>query len=257
MGLTFGVKQKDAHDREYSGNYLRSFKKGETLVRFLDETGEWIRYWEHHTTDGKSFPCTEDRESCPGCTHENEKVRRASKRYGVNLLLVKQGIVLPFKLPVTLYDRLVVRAERNDGTVTNRDYVIIKSGSGLDTEYDVDQEDKYSVDLAELHKKAYNIQEILGESYAEVWGDPDAPKAKDEPKSKGESKEEAKDVPPTEPAAKSESAGEAGEVEMTEASIRAMGKSELRALCTKVGLEFTEDDTSSELADKLIAAYGD
>lgn len=253
--MQFGKKKKDAPERG-SGNYLRRFQKGETKVRFLDEQDEWTEYWEHFTPDRKSFPCTEDKESCPGCTSTNESIAKASRKYATQVLLVKQNQVLPFIVPVTLADRLSVRAEKNGGTIVNRDYAILRSGDGFDTEYDVDQEDKYPVDLGELRKKiSIDIQECFNESFNAVWGG-DKP-ATEKPAAKPAKEHTPGDAdPPTEPAA--EAAAASGDEEtLTEAAVRAMEKPDLRVLCEKAELAWDDDDTKSELIEKLLAYAGE
>lgn len=252
--MEFGQPKKDAPVE--SGNYLRQFPKGETLVRFLDEPDDWNAYREHYSLDGKSFPCTEDRTSCPGCTHDNEKVSRSGRKYAAQVLLVKQEKVLPFKIPVTLAGRLVLRAERNSGTLLSRDYVILKSGTGMDTEYDVDTEDKYEVDQKSLHTKiTLSIQDCHADSFKEVWGD----LVDGKPTKSGKVKEFAEDtdneVPPSKPATQSDS-GEQGDVDLSENQVRKMSKPELRQLAVRAGLDFDEDDTTKELANKLIEHFG-
>lgn len=247
--MKFGTKKKDAV--EQSGNYLRGFKKGETKVRFLDEQDDWEAFREHYTVDRKGFPCTEDKTTCPGCTHPNETVSKTSRKYATQVLLVKQNQVLPFKIPITLSDRLAVRAERNGGTLVNRDYVILRSGDGFDTEYDVDQEDKYPVDLNDLRAKiSVDIQDCFQDSFAEIWGDPDNPQLVLRP-GPSEANNQS-DVPPTKPSGASDA--EAG-VELTEIQVRAMAKPELRNLTEKAGLSWDEEDTTSELVERLLKAF--
>lgn len=238
--MQFGQKKKDAPEPA-GGSYLRTFKKGETKVRFIEEPDEWNVYFEHFTPDRKSFPCTED-ETCPGCSSENETVAKRSRKYATQVLLVKNNIVLPFKIPVTLSDRLSVRAERNSGTLLNRDYVVLKSGDGFDTEYDVDQEDKYPVNLEELRKKVtIEIQECHKAAYNEVWGH-----ASSQSETKAE-KVEQPEVPPTEP-------GEEN-VELSMEQIRAMDKTKLQELCNKGGVVYDDMDTKGELIEKLTTAF--
>jgi hypothetical protein len=170
MGFTFGTKKSDVIE---TGNYLRNFKKGETKVRFLQESPEWWGYFEHFM-DGKSFPCMEASE-CPGCSSDNESVKRRSRRYGTFVWMVDQKRVLPFKIGAKLSERLTVRAERNNGSLLNRDYVIIRSGTGLETDYDVDQDERYEFDTASAWKNRgdQEIQEILADQFVAVFGDPD------------------------------------------------------------------------------------
>lgn len=250
MADAFSTRKGDSTESTFTGNYLRSFKAGETLVRFLEEPEDWAEYREHYTLEGRAFPCTKNRSTCPGCTSENERVSKSTRKYGANVLLVKQDLVLPFKIPYTLSERLETRAQRNDGTLLNRDYTIIKTGQGLDTEYDVDQEEKYDVDLEHWRKQGYNLETILTEMFTEQWGDPG--------KYTGQAKagEENQDVPPSRPISQSVSAAKSEHEDVyTEAQIRSMSKSELQELYKVNMLEYSEDDTKSELIDKLLKQF--
>jgi hypothetical protein len=172
MGLSFGQRKADAPPiMESDGKYLRNFKDGDTVIRFIEEPDDWIVFREHYTTDRRSFPCTEDRDSCPGCTSDVESVQRATRKYGTNVWLVKQDVVLPFRIPMSLAKRVFSRAERNEGVITNRDYVVMKSGKGMDTEYDIESDERYTVNLKDLLVKGLDVQEILSASYDEIWGE--------------------------------------------------------------------------------------
>lgn len=83
--MKFGQKKKDAPDVG-SGKYLRNWKKGETKVRFLDESDDWIAFREHYTRDRKSFPCTEERDTCLGCQSPDEEVAKSSRKYAAQVL---------------------------------------------------------------------------------------------------------------------------------------------------------------------------
>lgn len=247
--MKFGQRSADAPDTS-TGNYLRNFKKGENLVRWLEEIDDWTVFWEHYKNK-KGFPCTGNQDTCPGCTHPDEDVAKASKKYATYARFVKADKVFPVRIPVTLRDRMVVRSERNNGSVLTRDYIVIKTGSGFDTEYDVDQDEKYEVETADLiGKSPCTVQEALADHYVEVWGElPDEPS-----KDAGTKSNKADDVPPTEPAAQKDKGEQVEEV--TEADIRAMDLDELRALCKRAGLRFVSDDTAEDLVEKLLREFG-
>lgn len=240
MALQFGTKKKDAPAP--TGKYLRKFKKGETIARFLVETDDFIDFREHRMPDGKWFPCTKDRETCPGCNHPDEKVQIAKRKYATNVYVPQFKNVTPYLLPVSVVDKLVIRAERNGGTIVNRDYAVIRSGDGLDTEYDVDQEDKYDLDLNSLRAQGEDIEEILAEAYIAVWGSldyvhGDAPKVE-------RVVEKDDDIPPTDARA-------GADQEYTLSALRAMTKSQIQQIAIAAGIDWTEDDTKTELIEKL------
>jgi len=262
--MEFGQKAKDIV--ENTGDYLRNLKAGDTKVRFHEELPEWIGYWEHFI--GKqSFPCTEDRKTCPGCTHEDEKVRKASRRYAVNLLDIDKGVVLPYRIPSTVKKRCDTRAGRNDGSITTRDYTIIKSGQMLDTEYDVEQEEEYPVDWAKYADQVSDLQEILTASFEEVWGEGSAEKyapgnaveAEKKPRKRenvddqiaGWEAEKAAKAPAKKAAAKKEPEPE---VVVTESELREMGLLELAALAEKGGVDIKGLKSADEIVDAIIAS---
>jgi len=153
-----------------SGDWPKNLRDGDTRVRFVEEIEDWIEYWEHFDDQAKFFPCTEDRATCPGCTSDSEKTRKASKRYLATVLDPRTGRVYALKLPMDLANRLSLRNDRNGGTITNRDYTLIRSGKGLDTEYDVEQEEKVAIDLS-VYQDVIDPQEMLGSQFAAAWPD--------------------------------------------------------------------------------------
>jgi len=261
--MRFGTPKKDVVDNS-DEVYLRTFKKGDTQVRFLTEIDEWIQFREHYSADGKSFPCTKDRTTCPGCTSEDESVARAANRYAANAILTRNGQVYAFKMGKSLVDRLSMRSDRNGGTITNRDYIIIRSGTGLDTEYDVEQEEKTPVKLSAYKDQLVDIEAVLESNFNALFAD-DAPKkparkvVKDDDEKpvsrRGSFKDEEEDVPPSKPAVgKSD---DEQEVELDEAVVREMSRAELLDLYAKAGLEVDEDMSRKELADFLIESLAD
>jgi len=97
-------------------------------------------------------------------------MNRSSRKYATNILNLATGRVQAFKMPVTLANRLVTRAERNNGSITSRDYTIIRTGDGLETEYDVEQDEKYDLDFAAYKSSFVDIEALLSDSFEEVWG---------------------------------------------------------------------------------------
>lgn len=157
-------------------DWPRSIKPGETRVRFVEEIENWQEYWEHYDETVKFFPCTGDKPTCPGCTSASERTARASKKYLAPVLDPNSGRVYGLKMGMDLANRLSLRNDRNGGTITNRDYTLIRSGQGLDTEYDVEQEEKVAIDLS-AYEGQLDLDEMLAAQFASAWPDfdPDAP----------------------------------------------------------------------------------
>lgn len=231
---------KASEEIAYSGDYLRSIKTGDTKVRFLYDETEWYSYWEHFTADGKkSFPCLGDKETCPGCTDENERVAKASHKYGTNVLLVKSGKVVPMRMPVSIKQKMETRRERSENkTITARDYVLIRQGTGLDTEYDVEGDSAYDVDLETYRKQGVDIESILVASFTELFGDPDEFKPT-RPEPRTAPKDVQKDATPPD------------EV-YTEAQIRGMNLVELTQLAVRQNIDISGLETHQQIVDKIL-----
>lgn len=97
-------------------------------VRFLTEPEEWQSYFEHYDQVLRYFPCSDN---CPACTEGN----RPTQKYLANVLDVENNRVLPMVLPKSLVTKLLNSYDRY-ATMRDRDYELIRIGSGLDTDYD-------------------------------------------------------------------------------------------------------------------------
>jgi len=256
--VSFGQRKADAPPiMEGSGRYLRNFKDGDTVIRFIEEPDDWIVFREHFTVERKSFPCTEDRDSCPGCTSDIESEQRATRKYGTNLWLVKSDLVLPFRIPMSLAKRVFSRAERNEGVITNRDYVVMKSGKGMDTEYDIESDERYNVNLKDLLSKALDIQEILSESYDEIHGEKeDSPIVKAATKPKDPRKVYVEDLDEEEFPSEPEPAAEedAGSVVIDEDALYEMNLVELKDLAKRARVKVPSTAKKSDVIRALISA---
>jgi hypothetical protein len=248
--MRFGTAKKDAVD-DYSGDglYLRTFKDGDTTVRFLEETDDWIQFREHYTRDRKSFPCTGDKWSCPGCTSDDEEVSRSSRKYACNVYVVKGGYVAPYRIPITLAKKMFTRSERNDGTVLNRDYTVMKTGKGMDTDYDVEQDDKYTMDVKTLLKDGQDIEEILQASFNEIWG------SVDDPKPRANAEESKPEDLPSEAERDSDDSDSVQEnVVIDEDALYDMELPDLRDLAVKAGVDVKSNARKSDVIRALLSA---
>ena len=242
--MEFGVRVKDAVETEGDGSYLRNFSNGDTVVRFCEEIDEWVKFWQHFNEDAKrSYPCTGDRSSCPGCLSENPKEAKASLHYATTVKLIEREQYVPARIKVTIYKKMKTRSERNDGTILNRDYIIIREGKGMnDTEYDVEADKAYSISSKEIKENIFDIGQILKDSFYEVW--PELEEAE-----KGTQEPVAKKTRTASPAE-----DESQDEEITEADLKKMGIRDLRALARKHGVdsEVCELGTKPELIDAII-----
>lgn len=160
------AEQFSARVTEMDGDvWIKGFKEGGTRVRFLQPTGTWITYREHYSEGPGYFPCSEDTQTCPGCTDSSERVQKRSRRYAMNCL-GESGRVDVHKVGSRLYKTLKSREQRLE-TILDRDYTITRIGKGLDTDYDLDPGDKYALDNPE-ELVLHDIGEILAAKYREA-----------------------------------------------------------------------------------------
>jgi hypothetical protein len=275
MHMQFGVKQGEApvYDPESGsggGSYIKYFKENETRLRFLEPVHEWTEIWMHFSqSKSRDYPCTGNKSTCPGCNHENPKESRASKRYIVNALGVKTGYVDLWKIPQSIIDDFL-RYEQMDGSISLRDYTVLKFQKDGGTKYSVDKEDRDGLELVEYTKLMKDHQEALADAFREVWGGlpgedgytggdlyevPQQPRLRVAPDPAPEpswSNGGYPDLPPTEPAAQSDQGEQ--EIELTEAQLRAMSADDLIALYKQIGMPTPAFSGAEDLVNHLIAA---
>lgn len=178
--MRFGKSAKEAADEPGrsggGGDFLRYLKEGDTTLRILQEPDEWLYYWEHFSPAGFSFPCPrgpeDPKEDCPGCSSDNEKMSKVSRKIAFNVLVSFNGVeyVNGFKIGPMVGDKLDNRYKRF-GTVTDRDYTITKyKTSGDRWDFDVEGNTPTPIDLRKADWK--DIEALLAASYDEAWGDP-------------------------------------------------------------------------------------
>lgn len=163
MGSLKALKQSMA--KGGGGAFIKYIpKNGSMNVRFIQEPEEWVNYVEHFDQMlRKSYPCNGE-QSCPGCAGGERK----SSRYLANAVdRDDNDRVIPLQMPKDLANRLVVRYERN-GTLTDRDFELSRSGEGLDTVYDLDAG---VVDRAKIDKYTpLDLLKVLEDAYNNVFG---------------------------------------------------------------------------------------
>lgn len=227
------------------GKWIKGFKEGETRIRFLQEFEDdpgWVIYYEHYNPAGSYFPCTGDRDSCPGCTSTNERMKGASRRVAVNAIVGNYQDV--YKIPIKLANRLKIKAERNGNTITDRDYIITRVGMDKDTEYDVESGNALPIDTSAY--TMLDINAMLQTQFEENWPDFSAgqPKKVDSSPPPVNVTEALKKTAPAveEKPAPFEQATEAtAEVEITLDQLHTMTPAQLRSLCESNGAPVPEE----------------
>lgn len=149
--------------------------EGSLILRFLSEPEEWVEYFEHFERDRNgswSFPCIEN---CPE-SHEGDD--KPKKRYLAPAVDTQENKVVPVQLPVSAVSALVKKYEKH-GTIMDRDYEISKSGTGFDTEYDVDAEAPTRMNL-----KRFDIPDLEAILQSQLETSDDEDDEDDKPKSK-------------------------------------------------------------------------
>lgn len=262
------------------GKWIKNFKEGDTRLRFLQEMKDWVVYYEHYNPTGGYFPCTGERTTCPGCTSDNERMRQASRKTAVNVLVGQYVDV--YKLTTKLVDRLSIRADRNGGTVTDRDYIITRIGMDQNTEYDLESGNAVPIDLSAY--QLLDIEAMLQNAFEETFpdfnpdgGDQSSPSgtgsATTTPSSTPSSPPSSVTAairdsiqntkqsqnPPSEPAAVQNSAPqESGEkeVELTMDQLQTMTPAQLKELCQGNGTPVPDEvSEQGEIIDWMVAHF--
>lgn len=238
--MKFGKSWEDAQNEpqgQSNNGYMKYFKDGDTTFRILQEPKDWTSYWEHYQPGGYPFPCTNERSTCPGCTSDNEKMKKASRKIAFNVL--EGEFVNVYKCPKTVADKLDNRAQRH-GTVMDRDYTISRFSSknadgSTRTDYDIESHEKRPVDVTKLELK--DVEEMLSEAYDQSWGDSSKVQAS---KDNAEFDKRASTLQEKIAAAKAENETPPWEQQdpgntYDEADLRKMSEDEVLAVCQKEG----------------------
>lgn len=240
------------------GDFMKYFKDGDNYLHIMDEPDKWCWYWEHFNTNpgGYSFPCTNESD-CPGCTSDDEKMSKVSRKVAfnaydgeyTNVWKISKGVAEKLR---NRYDRL--------GTITDRPYIVTRlvSGTGKSAKYDFDLEGQDKGPFPEeCEDYRRDPEELLAAAFEEAWGSGDSTLVKaakkDEKKDyneergkpkrlnveKSEKKEEGwpetkeGEAPPSEP--EEETTSSSGDRVVTEDQLRDMTPELLRNLCKEEG----------------------
>jgi hypothetical protein len=179
--MRFGKSKDEAQEEPGrgggGGDFIKYLKEGNTTFRILQEQEEWKYYWEHFSPEGYSFPCPRDVddpiEMCPGCSSDNEKMKKVSRKIAFNALHSFNGTeyVDVFKIGPMVSDKLENRIKRY-GTITDRDYTISKyKSSGDRWDFDVEGGTPTPVDLRKEDWK--DIEAMLQQAWDDAWNSPE------------------------------------------------------------------------------------
>ena len=181
FGKSADEAQQEPSRTAGSGDFIRYLKEGTTTFRILQEPDEWTYYWEHFSPAGFSFPCPrgkdDPKDMCPGCSSDNEKMAKVSRKIAFNILNSFNGTeyVNAFKIGPMVSDKLDNRYKRF-GTVTDRDYTITKYKTGQDRwDFDVEGGTPTPIDLRKEDWK--DIEALLQQAWDDAWGDPNQAQA--------------------------------------------------------------------------------
>lgn len=232
--------------------WVKSIPEGEIRVRFMTEPDEWFEYSEHWSNLHQGYhACTG--ETCPTC--EKEPDARTSQRYLANAYGIKEvrnggknpgaydlGKVIPLKIPMDVAQRLMAKYERShedpaQRTLTDRDYTITRQGTGRNTMYDVEKEDKSSFTL---DVEPYDLEDILADQYRDVFGE--RPDAAEQPRVDEQGDEVPFDPPP---------ASDDEDV-LTLEDLQRMDADELRNVCSILEIDVPEDATMTQMIDMIM-----
>jgi hypothetical protein len=147
-------------------------------VRFLHEPDTWFEFFEHFDETKKRFFVCVD--GCEYCADD----QRPSKRVLASVVLTDEGKVVPLAMPAMLVNRMLNKYDKY-ATVMDRDYELVRTGQGFDTEYDVTPEAPNKMKLSRF--ELLDPVEIL-ESMAPDSDDDDDDDEDEAPRSKSKSR---------------------------------------------------------------------
>src|SRR5690606_12481199 len=226
------------------------------------------KFWDHYSSAlQKSFPCTGDRDTCPGCTAENKKDQRASAKFLVNAKDPDSGYTNLWKIPASAMSTFEGVFDK-EHTIKGRIFEIYRGKNDADrVTYTVTREDPYKELTDEDTARKQDFEEALLKQYVEAWGEePDdadspvqsAPSPKPEKKqkrsktSKGQFIDEI-EARPEEEKPPFEETSEA-EREVTEDELLSMSTADLLSLFVQAGIDPPDTTDPDLLREALIDA---
>lgn len=137
-------------------------KEGRMKVRFLQEPEEWAGYLEvWDDTVNRGYPLPDGEQAPPDS--------RASQRYLVNAVDIENDKVIPLQMPKTLVKQLLSSYDIF-GTMLDRDYFLMKQGSGTDTTYSAAADGPSKINMKKYAKSMHDLEAVLEAAYVAVNG---------------------------------------------------------------------------------------
>ena len=131
--------------------------KGEYLIRPLTEPDEWQKcnfVWNKSINRG--WPLAE------GQIIDDDEGLQVQTRYLGQFIDIEKDRVIVFQVPKSVFDSFGRKFNRN-GTVMDRDWLVIREGTGLDTAYDLEADEEVDRDLSKY--VIPDIEEVLVNAY--------------------------------------------------------------------------------------------
>ena len=139
-----------------TGQWIKTIPEEGIIVRFLQEPEEWISYMRYYDEGLENYIPLLDGEDAP-------KGARVQQRYATNALDTDADRVIVIDIPKSLLKTVLKLLDKYD-TLVDRDYELSRTGTGLDTDYDILPEDKIKrnvskYELSDVEEFILNIRD--------------------------------------------------------------------------------------------------
>ena len=171
--------------KESAGGDFIKLQVGENRIRVVQEP---VERGEMHFSNKQSFPCTG--QGCQYCASAVPDIKKCSNKYLFSVIDRVSGSLSLLETGAMIYGKLFELSQSSDwgfDSVPHFDMVIVKSGAGLETRYEVNpcpatelsEEDKKAIaelpNLMELVEKLNNPSETVADDNQPPIGNFDKP----------------------------------------------------------------------------------
>jgi hypothetical protein len=195
-------EQKEKRAANDGTPWIKRFPKNETQFRFrpMVEIDDFVTYFEVYDQNiRRGWPLTPEQAE----TFVAEDGQDVKRKPLLPVVALKEDKSWAWACPWAVIDYLTAHSELK-GTITDMDFICVKSGSGLDTEYNVVADERVARDLSKYD--AIDSEAVLVNAYQhaveEGYVDGEAPKTQStpEPESAPETAQEsAQEAPAPDP----------------------------------------------------------